>query len=223
MLTKSMIESELQTRTGVSHVADILTPISARVRPVGIANGVPGYSVIIERRSYRMRAKVAIDSYGAMLRNSIISAIENDPDSLKRIDSDLKDADWSLEYDISEDSFVLGAVDSKEFRDPKSSEEGSAYAASVLSGFVLQRFSPVGVFEIDQYAIGTLSIAKSIAESSAISIIGGGDSSAAVKKAGVSERITHISTGGGASLEYIQGNNLPGIELIQNCEVPVNG
>jgi len=95
-----------------------------------------------------MRAKVAIDSYGAMLRNSIISAIENDPDSLKRIDSDLKDADWSLEYDISEDSFVLGAVDSKEFRDPKSSEEGSAYAASVLSGFVLQRFSPVGVFEM---------------------------------------------------------------------------
>ncbi len=70
---------------------------------------------------------------------------------------------------------------------------------------------PAGVFEIDQFAQGTISIANSLAESNAISIIGGGDSSAAVKKAGVEDRITFISTGGGASMEFIEGKDLPGI------------
>lgn len=73
---------------------------------------------------------------------------------------------------------------------------------------------PMGVFEIDQFGNGTEEVAKAVANTEAISIIGGGDSVAAVLKFGVSEKISHISTGGGASLEYIANETLPGLEAL---------
>ena len=73
---------------------------------------------------------------------------------------------------------------------------------------------PLGVYEFDRFAKGTLEIANRVAESNAVSIIGGGDCVAAVHQAGVADRITHISTGGGASLEFLEGKQLPGIKAL---------
>jgi phosphoglycerate kinase len=92
----------------------------------------------------------------------------------------------------------------------------AAYAKIIAGARTIVWNGPLGVFEIDKFAKGTIGIAAAIAASGAISIVGGGDSIAAVKKAGVTEKISHISTGGGASLEFLAYETLPGIDALED-------
>jgi phosphoglycerate kinase len=90
----------------------------------------------------------------------------------------------------------------------------AAFDAEIAQGRTIIWNGPVGVFEIPEFAQGTISIAKTVASSKGFSLIGGGDSISAVKKSGVADRISHISTGGGASLEFLAGQKLPGVEIL---------
>ena len=96
---------------------------------------------------------------------------------------------------------------------PKTS---ALYAEALKDAKTVVWNGPMGVFEMDAFAKGTEAVAQAVAASSAISIVGGGDSIAALKKTGLSDKITHISTGGGATLEFLEGKTLPGIAAIAN-------
>jgi phosphoglycerate kinase len=90
----------------------------------------------------------------------------------------------------------------------------AAYREALKDAQTVVWNGPMGVFEIDAFAKGTLSVAQAVADVKGTTIIGGGDSIAAVKKAGVTTRVTHISTGGGASLEFLGGQTLPGVAVL---------
>ncbi|MBE6760449.1 MAG: phosphoglycerate kinase, partial [Ruminococcaceae bacterium] len=94
---------------------------------------------------------------------------------------------------------------------PKTEE---LYAEAVKNAGTVVWNGPMGVSEWEKFASGTIAVAKAVAESGAVSIIGGGDSAAAVEKLGFADKMTHISTGGGASLEFLEGLELPGIACL---------
>lgn len=95
---------------------------------------------------------------------------------------------------------------------PKTIEE---YKTEIARAKTIFWNGPLGVFEVEAFSKGTVEIAKAVASSGALSVVGGGDSIAAIQKAGVSEKISHISTGGGASLEFVAYGTLPGIEALE--------
>lgn len=125
----------------------------------------------------------------------VAKEFENDTEfKIVKIDSIPKEM---MGMDIGEETIKLFA---KEIKDAKT---------VVWNG-------PMGVFEMENFKTGTEAIAKAMAESEAITIVGGGDSASAVEKAGYGDKMSHISTGGGASLEFLEGKTLPGIGAIDD-------
>ncbi len=95
-------------------------------------------------------------------------------------------------------------------------ETAKIFAEAVKTAGTALWNGPMGVFEMTPFANGTIAVANALAESDAVSIVGGGDSAAAIEKYNLSDKVTHVSTGGGASLEFLEGKELPGIAALQN-------
>jgi len=96
---------------------------------------------------------------------------------------------------------------------PKTIEK---YSGFLKSAKLIVWNGPMGVFEFDPFAKGTYAIAKAVADSDAVSVIGGGDSASAINKTGLADHIDHVSTGGGASLEFLEGIELPGVAILED-------
>lgn len=128
------------------------------------------------------------------LDHKIVSGFK-ETDSLKITDGASIPADW-MGIDIGPKSQAL-------------------FALEIAKAKTIFWNGPMGVFETPEYAEGTFAVARAITESSAVSVVGGGDSAAAAHLSGLAEKFTHISTGGGASLEFLQGDKLPGVEALR--------
>jgi phosphoglycerate kinase len=94
-------------------------------------------------------------------------------------------------------------------------ETAAAYAEVVESAGTVVWNGPLGVFEFEQFAAGTRELALSVARSSAFSIVGGGDTLAAIEQFGVADRVSYVSTGGGAFLEFLEGKELPAVAVLK--------
>lgn len=127
-----------------------------------------------------------------------IAAAFDAPETAKTVDVDAIDDGW-MALDIGPKTIALA-------------EEKIRAAKTVIWN------GPMGVFEQDAFAVGTNALAKAVATSEAYSVVGGGDSVAAVKKSGMADKISHISTGGGASLEFMEGRLLPGLSVLEERE-----
>lgn len=127
-----------------------------------------------------------------------IAAAFDAPETAKTADVDAIDDGW-MALDIGPKTIALA-------------EEKIKNAKTVIWN------GPMGVFEQDAFAVGTNALAKAVALSDAYSVVGGGDSVAAVKKSGMADKISHISTGGGASLEFMEGRLLPGLAVLEERE-----
>jgi phosphoglycerate kinase len=158
--------------------------------------------------------------------------VEDDKlDEARRIEADARKRGVSLLLPVDHvvtDRIEVGAnhevlaFDSAAIGDRMGVDIGPAtielYAAAIRPARTVVWNGPMGVFEIDDFARGTNAVAQAVAAVEGTTIIGGGDSISAIKKAGLADRITHISTGGGASLEFLGGRTLPGVAALTDRE-----
>ena len=164
------------------------------------ARGVPMGGSLVDNDSIEVAQRIMEGDYTAELLLPDDLVVADSLDNPTEIDWD---ADVSDGYTETEKAFDIG---------PKTIAN---YEAELRNAKLIFWNGPMGVFEKEEFAKGTMAMARAVANADAITVVGGGESVEAIKASGFADRITHISTGGGASLEFISGASLPGVEVLR--------
>ena len=164
------------------------------------ARGVPMGGSLVDNESIEVAQRIMEGDHRAELVVPEDLVVADSLENPTEIDWD---ADVSDGYTEDEKAFDIG---------PKTI---ARYQAELKNAKTIFWNGPMGVFEKDEFAKGTMAMAQAVAEAEAVTVVGGGESVEAVKSSGFADRITHISTGGGASLEFISGATLPGVEVLR--------
>lgn len=191
----------------IAVIENLLTKVDTLIIGGGMAN------TFIKARGYSVGASLCEEDKLELARSLMQQAADRGVSLLMPVDVVVADkfaadaATKTVSIDEIPDGWMALDIG------PKSAE---VFRRAVESSKTVIWNGPMGVFEMDAFAKGTMAVAEAMAACSGITIIGGGDSVAAVEKAGVAEKMTHISTGGGASLEFMEGKELPGVTVLQD-------
>jgi phosphoglycerate kinase len=165
---------------------------------------VPMGGSLVDRDSLEVARRIMESSATGGARAELVLPVDLVvADSLENPTQIDEDADVSDGYTDTEKAFDIGPKTIKEFE------------AELKEAKLIFWNGPMGVFEKEQFAKGTMAMARAVAQTDAITVVGGGESVEAIKASGFASKITHISTGGGASLEFISGETLPGVEVLK--------
>jgi len=191
----------------IAVIENLLTKVDTLIIGGGMANtfiAAQGFAVgksLVEPDKYELANTLIADAkqrgVNLLLPVDLVIADKFAPDAGSKI----------VNYDAIEDGWMALDIG------PKSA---ALFAGELAKAKTIVWNGPMGVFEMELFAKGTEAVAHAVADADAVSIVGGGDSVAAIEKNGLADRITHISTGGGASLEFLEGKNLPGIAALEN-------
>jgi phosphoglycerate kinase len=165
------------------------------------ARGVPMGGSLVDNDSIEVAQRIMEGEYRAELLLPDDLVVADSLDNPTEIDWD---ADVEDGYTETEKAFDIG---------PKTITN---YEAELRNAKLIFWNGPMGVFEKEEFAKGTMAMARAVANADAVTVVGGGESVEAIKASGFADRITHISTGGGASLEFISGASLPGVEVLRS-------
>ncbi|MBR8661558.1 MULTISPECIES: phosphoglycerate kinase [Bacillales] len=193
----------------IAVIENLLTKVDHLIIGGGMAN------TFLKAKGYGIGASLCEDDKLDLARSLMAQAEERGVQLLMPVDVVVADrfAPDAQKQTVSVDAIPDGwmALDIG----PKTVER---YRSVIVDSRTVVWNGPMGVFEMDAFAHGTIGVAQAMADCSGTTIIGGGDSVAAVEKAGVAEKMTHISTGGGASLEFMEGKELPGVAVLEDNE-----
>ncbi len=175
-----------------------------------LIGGAMAYTFLAARGEQVGESRVESDKL-ELARNLLDQAVERKVDLVLPVDHVVAEG---LEATAGEP--VSGAVPAGRMGLDIGPETVKAYAERLASARTVFWNGPMGVFENAAFAAGTFGVARALADSKAISVVGGGDSAAAIRASGLADRVSHISTGGGASLEFVEGKQLPGIAALES-------
>lgn len=209
----SISERPFVALMGGAKIAGKIEPLEALVKVAdavliggGMANtflaarGVPMGGSLVDSESIEVAQRIMEGKQRAELLLPVDLVVADSLDNPTEID---READVADGYTENEKAFDIG---------PKTV---AAYEAELRKAKLIFWNGPMGVFEKEEFAKGTMAMARAVAQSGAVTVVGGGESVEAIKASGFADRITHISTGGGASLEFISGAALPGVEVLR--------